>query len=110
MSKITKTERHDVLESCPIALVALTVWRFLRHTDEYLRLLVVKALAFAAGLTMVVSMSWIFLKNIGAPNLPIEDAGLLAMAVWVAAALWYKWRERGMTGMRIGGEGPCKIP
>ena len=77
----------------PILLCALAVWRFLRGTDEYMRLLILKALAFSAGATIVVSLSWVFLKDAGAPALPFEAAGMLAMALWAGAAIALKWRD-----------------
>lgn len=77
----------------PVLLGGLAVVNLIRHTDEYVRHLILKSLAVAAGATILFCFSWAFLRDVGLPDLPIEDAGMVTMAVWVVAAISFKWHD-----------------
>jgi len=77
----------------PVLLAGLAVVRLFNHSDEYVRLLILKSLAVAAGATILFCFSWAFLRDVGLPDLPIEFAGIVTMTVWAVAAISFKWRD-----------------
>jgi len=78
----------------PICLMALAVLRFYRRMDEYHRLQLLEALAFSAGVTAVVSASWMFLEEAGFPHLQMFHAMMVMMLSWAAAALYLGWKDK----------------
>ncbi len=77
-----------------ICLAALAVVRFYRRIDEYHRLQLLEQLAISAGVTAVVTISWIFLEDVGFPHPPIWYAFMVLMGCWGITALYFGWKDK----------------
>ena len=93
----------------PIPFVCLAAWavvRFYRRIDEYHRLQLLESLAISAGVTAVVTISWIFLEDIGFPHPPIWYAFVVLMGSWGTTALYFGWKDKlsegkGLSALKI---------
>jgi hypothetical protein len=81
-----------------VCLAALAVVRFYRRIDEYHRLQLLEALAIAAGVTGVVTVSWGFLEDVGAPNLSLFYAWPIMALVWAVVAIYFGWKDKVSEG------------
>ena len=77
-----------------VCLAAIAVVRFYRRIDEYHRMQILESLAISAGVTAVVTISWIFLEDVGFPHLPIFAACGVLMACWGITALYFGWKDK----------------
>lgn len=77
-----------------VCLAALAVYRFYRRIDEYHRLQILESLAISAGVTAVVTISWVFLEDVGFPHLPIFAACMVMMASWGITALYLGFKDK----------------
>jgi hypothetical protein len=82
----------------PIMLIAFAVVRFYRRIDEYHRLQILESLAISAGVTAVVTISWIFLEDVGFPHLSIFYALTVMAASWWIASLYFGWKDKVSEG------------
>ena len=85
----------------PIPFVCLAAWavvRFYRRMDEYHRLQLLESLAISAGVTAVVTISWVFLEDVGFPHPPIWYAFMVLMACWGIAACYFGWKDKVSEG------------
>lgn len=81
----------------PIPFICLAAWavvRFYRRIDEYHRLQILESLAISAGVTAVVTISWVFLEDVGFPHPPIWYAFMVLMGCWGITALYFGWKDK----------------
>jgi hypothetical protein len=81
-----------------VCLAALAVVRFYRRIDEYHRLLLLESLAISAGVTAVVTTSWMFLQDVGFPPLSIFYAWPVMAATWGIVAITFAWKDKASEG------------
>ena len=81
-----------------ICLAALAMVRFYRRIDEYHRLRLLEQLAISAGVTAVVTISWLFLEDVGFPHPPIWYAFMVLMGSWGITALYFGWKDMASEG------------
>jgi hypothetical protein len=78
----------------PICLGAIAVYRFYRSVDEYQRLRLLKMFAISAGLTLVITTSWSFVQDVGAP--PLSAYGVLGITSGIYIVTALLWRADNM--------------
>jgi hypothetical protein len=90
------TVRTVVLAS-PMLGFAVAVWaivRQLRRMDQYIRTLVLEALAISAAVTAGWTFSYGFLENAGFPKLSMFTVWPVMGATWGAVVCYRKWKDR----------------
>jgi hypothetical protein len=83
----------------PIVLAALAIWRLFNRIDEYRRRQMLEALAIAAAITCVISISWQFAVDIGAPTLSILWTWPIFSVFWAGTAIVFKLRDKASEGV-----------
>jgi hypothetical protein len=82
----------------PLILAAIAILRLFKRVDEYRRRQMLEALAIAAAVTCVLSTSWMFLVDVGAPDLPIAAAWPIFSVTWAGTAFFFKMRDKASDG------------
>lgn len=98
---ITDPLAHDVLLLSPILplmLAVLAIWRMFKRVDEYRRRQMLEALAIAAAVTCLISVSWQFIVDVGAPQLQIIWTWPIFSVVWAGSAIVFKLRDQAAEG------------
>lgn len=65
-----------------VIFVMRALARLLRDSDEFLQLVQLRATAFAAGMTALITFSYGFLENIGLPKFPTFGVLPLMIFLW----------------------------
>ena len=68
--------------------------RFLRMTDELVRLVQLQALAVGFGVTFFFLMAWELFETVGAPGLDPSEAVLVPIAAWMLGSLYFNRKYR----------------
>ena len=76
----------------------MAIVRFYRRIDEYHRLKILESLAISASVTAVVTISWIFLEDVGFPHPPIWYAFIVLMGSWGITSLYFGWKDKVSEG------------
>lgn len=82
----------------PIFLVALACYRYYRRVDEFMRVRLLKAMALTGGATALLTVSWSFLEDVGAP--PLSNFAILMFAVTVYGVTTFLYRLDDATSER----------
>ena len=83
-----------VLPAIPAALVVLAVVRYVERLDELQRRIHLGALAFAAGVTAILTFTWGLLENAGFPTISMLWVFPLMCALWGVGAAVAAYRYR----------------
>ena len=81
-----------LLPVLPLIFVSATIIRFVSETDEMWRKIFTEALAFSAIATGFTCFSYLFLRDIGAPEFHAEWAFYIMWAYYFVG-LFFSWRR-----------------
>ena len=81
-----------LLPVLPLVFVSATIIRFISETDEMWRKIVTEAMAFSGIATGFTCFTYLFLRDMGAPEFHAEWAFYIAWAYyWIG--LFFSWRR-----------------
>ena len=81
----------------PMLPIGLAIWAMARHfrrVDEYLKLVILENLAFAAAVTAGASLTYGFLENAGLPKISMFVVWPVMGAVWGVVACLRAFRDQ----------------
>ena len=82
----------------PVLLMTAAIVRFFYRVDEYKRRQILESLAIATCVTCVFSVCWMFLSDLGLPNLSIFWTWPILAVFWALTQMYFKWRDKAAEG------------
>jgi hypothetical protein len=82
----------------PVLLMAAAILRFFYKVDEYRRRQILESFALAGAATCVLSVCWMFLDDLGLPQLSLYWTWPIQAGFWVVILMVFKLRDRASEG------------
>jgi len=82
----------------PVLLMTAAIVRFFYRVDEYKRRQILESLAIASAATCVFSVCWMFLEDLGLPELKIFWAWPILAVFWTLTTAVFKFRDLAADG------------